>query len=196
MLRNVVWSDIPEYNDPLYAYNVFLDKFTNIYNSCFPLKKITTSNNKPRKPWLLKGLLKSIKRKSKLYHRYVNNPSVSNENTYKRFKNKLNHLLRMAKRECYENQIKYAESNIKHTWKILNELINRKKNQRSYPLILLSTTVIFPTPWRLLIIFVNILQILDQIYLTVSTSQPAVSVRILPEIWSTRCILIWSQILR
>lgn len=195
-LRNVVWSDIPEYNDPRYAYSVFLDKFTNIYNSCFPLKKITNSKNKPRKPWLSKGLLMSIKRKSKLYHRYVNNPSVPNEITYKRFKNKLNHLLRIAKREYYENQIKYAESNIKHTWKILNEVINRKKNQRSYPPILLSTTVIFPTPWRLLIIFVNILQILDQIYLTVSTSHPGVSIRILPQIWLTRCILIWSQTLR
>ena len=34
-LRNTVWSDIPGYNDPQYAYSVFLDKFTNTYNSCF-----------------------------------------------------------------------------------------------------------------------------------------------------------------
>ena len=104
-----------------------------MYNSCFPLKKITNSNNKPRKPWLSKGLLKSIKRKSKLCRRYINNPSVANENTYKRFKNKLNHLLRIAKREYYENQIKYAETNTKHTWKILKEVIKRKKESKKLP---------------------------------------------------------------
>jgi hypothetical protein len=36
-LRNIVWSDISGYNDPRYAYSVFLDKFTNTYNSCFSL---------------------------------------------------------------------------------------------------------------------------------------------------------------
>ena len=90
-------------------------------NFCFPL-------NKTRKPWLSKGLLKSIKRKSKLYKRFLNYPSPANENTYKRFKSKLIHLLWIAKRKIYENQLKCA----KNTWKILNEVINWKKEPSDF----------------------------------------------------------------
>ena len=133
VLRNVTWSNIPGYNDPRYAYSVFLDKYTDIYNFCFPLKKIKNTKNKTRKPWLSKGLLKSIKRKGKLYKYFLNYPSPANENTYKRFKNKLTHLLRIAKRKFYENQLKCAETNTKNTWKILNEVINRKKESNKLP---------------------------------------------------------------
>jgi hypothetical protein len=132
-LRNIVWSDIPGYNDPQYAYSVFLDKFTNTYNSCFPLKKIKISKHKSRKPWVSKGLLKSIKRKNKLYRKYMNQPCNSNENNYKTFKNKLNHLLRIAKRMYYEKQLERVKTNTKNTWKILNEVINRKKAIKRSP---------------------------------------------------------------
>ena len=110
------------------------------------IEKNNQLKKQTKKTLALEGSFKVKEEEQTIYHRYVNNPSVPNENTYKRFKNKLNHLLRIAKREYYENQIKYAQSNIKHTWKILNEVINRKKHQRNYPPILLSTTVIFPTP--------------------------------------------------
>ena len=64
VLRNVTWSNIPGYNDPRYAYSVFLDKFTDMYNFCFPLKKIKNTNNKTRNPWLSKGLLSQSREKA------------------------------------------------------------------------------------------------------------------------------------
>jgi archaellum biogenesis ATPase FlaH len=109
---------------------VFLDKFTNTYNSCFPLKKIKISKHKSRKPWVSKGLLKSIKRKNKLYRKYMNQPCNSNENIYKTFKNKLNHLLQIAKLMYYEKQLEHVRTNTKNTWKILKEVINTKKAMR------------------------------------------------------------------
>ena len=48
-------------------------------------------------PWLTKGLLKSIRRKAKLYKKFPKNPNVGNEKVYRTFKNKLNHLTRIAK---------------------------------------------------------------------------------------------------
>ena len=51
-----------------------------------------------RKPWFTKGLAKSVKKKSMLYKRFLNNPNSSNENVYKSYKNKFTHSLRVAKR--------------------------------------------------------------------------------------------------
>ena len=46
---------------------------------------------------------------------------------YKRYKNKLTCLLRNTKKNYYEKKIEHAKSNMKDTWKILNEVLNRKK---------------------------------------------------------------------
>ena len=75
----------------------------------------------------------SIKQKSKLYRRYLNIPSYANEISYKNYKNKLNHSLRIAKRLYYEKQLESAISNIENTWMILNEIINRKKRSTKLP---------------------------------------------------------------
>ena len=63
----------------------------------------------------------------------MNQPCNSNENNYKTFKNKLNHLLRIAKRMYYEKQLERVKTNTKNTWKILNEVINRKKAIKRLP---------------------------------------------------------------
>ena len=58
-LKSTDWSQIPGYHDPKICYERFLSKFSQIYNTCFPLKKLKRKNQL-RKPWLSKGLLKSV----------------------------------------------------------------------------------------------------------------------------------------
>ena len=137
-LRNIVWSDLPKYNNPKHAYGSFLNKFNETFNYCFPLKKVNAFKYGFRKPWLSKGLWKSIKRKNKLFKK-----SVINENVHKKFRNKLNHLLRIAKRKYYEGKLENAKSNTKNTWKILNEVLNKKRRPRNYPPNLQLTIKIF-----------------------------------------------------
>ena len=57
------------------------------------------------KPWLSKGLLKSIRTKNKLYKQYLTNRSPHYEIRYKNYNNKLNHSLRIAKRTYYEKKV-------------------------------------------------------------------------------------------
>ena len=71
--------------------------------------------------------VRSIKTKNKLYKKYLQVPTVDNALLYKRYKNKLNHTLRLAKRRYYEKKLEDAKSNTHATWKILNKLLNRKK---------------------------------------------------------------------
>jgi len=48
-----------------------------------PLKRVTRKQRRFKKPWLTKALLKSIKRKSDLYKKYLRVPSVVNAPLYK-----------------------------------------------------------------------------------------------------------------
>ena len=68
-----------------------------------------------------------------LYQSLLNNPNSSNESAYKSYKNKLTHSLRVAKRFYYEKQIEKLKSNVKATWKVLNEILNRNKGKRGLP---------------------------------------------------------------
>ena len=104
-LRNTNWLELQDFNDPKHAYGSFLDKFTNIFNSCFPLEKKRASRFTLKKPWLSKGLLKSIKRKNYLYKKYLTTPNHENESLYKKYKNKLTHSLHIAKRRYFEEKL-------------------------------------------------------------------------------------------
>ena len=44
-------------NDPNTAYNIFIDKYTGLFDACFPFKTIKgKALNSFRKPWLTKSL--------------------------------------------------------------------------------------------------------------------------------------------
>ena len=81
------------------------------------------------KPWLSKGLLKSLRSKNQLYKQFLRNPSVANEAHYKNYKNKLNYSLRIAKKSFYEKKLNEVKSNTRATWRLLNEILNRKTSK-------------------------------------------------------------------
>ena len=49
------------------------------------------------------------------------------ETFYKTYKNKSNHSLRISKRLYYEKKLENCKSNNRATWKLLNEIICKKK---------------------------------------------------------------------
>ena len=131
-LGSINWSQLKYYDDPYNSYNTFLAKYTEIYNNCFPLRRIKIKHHKIDKPWLSKGLLRSIKMKNKLYKQYISDPTLANEISYKRYKNKLTHSLRIAKSLYYTKRLENEKSNIKSTWKTLNEVINKKRSKLKF----------------------------------------------------------------
>ena len=97
------------------------------------MKKVNTKKCTLVKPWITKALLKSIRKKNTLYKCFLNNPTPQRENLYKCYKNRLNHTLRLAKRLYYGKNIEEAKSNIKSTWRILNEVLNNKSKKQNLP---------------------------------------------------------------
>ena len=58
-------------SNPNEAYEYFLKVFSGIYNLAFPLKTFSVKRKTLQNPWMTKGLLKSSKRKEKLYEKLV-----------------------------------------------------------------------------------------------------------------------------
>ena len=112
------WDLIYSIDDPDLSYNSFLSIFKRHYNACFPFKKHTI--HAPRKDWCSPGIVNSCRTKSKLYKKYIKNPTTANKHNYVLFRNRLNSVIRIAKKNYYSNL--FQHSNIKETWACINTL--------------------------------------------------------------------------
>ncbi len=110
------------------SYSNFIKKFNELFDKCIPLKKKSSQprKGKPHSPWISSSLLKSIKRKNILYKKSLKKPTETNVENYKRYRNKLNTLLRVAKRNHYANLLDMEKNNMRNTWKIINSIIRHK----------------------------------------------------------------------
>ena len=127
------WSEVYNSIETNEAYDALVNKFCLIYNNCFPLcRPNRKAISKIEKPWITDALLKSIKRKNKLYKRFLSNPNTYNNQKYKTYKNKLTHLLKISKLRYYESKINNTSNNIKQTWKLINEVINKRNSKPKF----------------------------------------------------------------
>jgi len=90
--------------------------------------------------------LKSSIKKNKLYRKFLQYPTPHNCDTYKQYKNKFTHILRIAKKNYYSYQLKESASNIKSTWNIINELLNNKKSSAKIPTNFIKDGISFTNP--------------------------------------------------
>ena len=127
------WEEIVQIDNPETAYNNFMDKLKTIWHkSANPeVKNKETKTSTYSKPWITTGFLVSLKAKNKLYKQFLKNPSITNEEKYKKYRNKFNNLKRIAKKRYYELQVDEAKNNMKQTWNIINELIGKKSKQNA-----------------------------------------------------------------
>ena len=128
-LTNMHWTSVYECSDCQSAYSLFHECFMTCYNECFPLRSFRISTYRGRKSWLTQGLKVSIKMKNKLLVRSRKTPSVMNIKKYKIYRNKLNHLLRYVERRHYDSILQLNKHNLRKTWMIIKEVINKKKHE-------------------------------------------------------------------
>jgi hypothetical protein len=139
-IEHLSWEGTISSNNPCESFNQFSMLFTSSYEKNFPIKrpKVKMNINKHRSPWMTKCVLKSIKKKNKLYKKYLSDSSKINENVYKKYKNKLNHVIRLSKKNYYEQELTKYKHDSKMMWKTLNEIINRKQRKRKSQMNLLT----------------------------------------------------------
>ena len=125
-MRLTNWQTVLNTIEPQLAYSSFQNMFMQCSDSCFPIKRMQ-SVYKSRKPWLSNGLIKSIKTNNQLYVKYLRRPTLTNRLLYKQFRNKLNMLMRRVEREYYDKELLIHKNNLRKSWEIIKDVINKNK---------------------------------------------------------------------
>ena len=105
------------------------------------MRKALRKENKLRcRPWLTRGLLKSIQIKNKMYNNFRKKRDTSQNHRYKIYRNLLNRLIKQEKVDYYHNVLNDNKNNSKKVWNIVNELVCNRKQKNSGPTKILTDT--------------------------------------------------------
>ena len=80
-----------------------------------------------KEKWITAGLLKSRLTKIDLSKKCIQVPSPENNSKFKAYRNLYNKILRESKKLFFSRQLQSNANNLKKTWEILNEAINKRK---------------------------------------------------------------------
>ena len=98
------------------------------------------SRSSAKKPWVTQGLVKCINRKNRLHKLFCQKRTESVEIKYKKYRNKLNEILRTARKKYYCDLLTKNKHNIRKVWQIINDLMC-KKNKKNFPLYFMKNNV-------------------------------------------------------
>ena len=126
-LNSINWYKIQKINCPNEAYDEFIKTFSSCYEVSFPKVKIKIKSKSFLSPWITKGLIKSSKKKQKLYNNFLKHKTYKNEKKYKTYKNLFETLKLKSKKNYYAKLINKYKNNIKKTWQVIKEIIGKTK---------------------------------------------------------------------
>ena len=127
VLQETDWSDIFNIPGTQSCFNTFHGKLVSLLNKSFPKVRIKKRYNN-RKPWLSDALRNSIKLKNKLYYKYKKISSMYNETCYKSYKQIVQKTLNAAEKQYYHELVTQNKDNMKKSWGIIKDIINKNKN--------------------------------------------------------------------
>ena len=129
-LINISWENLLiDNNDIDTNFNIFIEKFSQLYDKHFPIKNKKISSKRMKTPWLTSGLLTSIKRKNNMF-KELKLGRVSQQE-YTVYRNKVNALLRLTKRKYYIDVFSSFRKSTKKQWQTINSLSNKTKRNKS-----------------------------------------------------------------
>ena len=117
LLSNTNWGAL-EGREPQSYYDEIFSKLDCAFNGAFPCVK-SRPKMKKDPPWFSKSLAVSSRHKTKLYRKYLKEPSLANKTKFRTYSNKFNHLVAHAKKSYYCNQIDSYKGNVKKVWEIV-----------------------------------------------------------------------------
>lgn len=125
------WENVYTAGDVHESYDNFISIITVRYNDCCPVRKVSIGSKKVDKPWITNGLRNACKKENQLYLNFIKNRTFETEQKYKRYKNKLTSILRCREEQYYTDLLKSHKYNTRETWKVLNGIIKKKRNNNS-----------------------------------------------------------------
>ena len=125
--------------DPNINYTILENIIKSAHEKHFPLKEVRFNKYKHKiAPWITYGILNSMKFRDKLYVKWKkSDPSTLNyqlqENSFKSYCSILQKTVRLAKSQYYFNKFQHYKTDMKKTWKQINEIMQKKKKTPDLP---------------------------------------------------------------
>jgi len=123
------WNNVYSSIDPNQAFNNFTATFECIFNTVCPIITSEVKKKELKNPWMTSNLIKSSKRKQKLYIKFLKSKNDGDEQIYKAYKQFFQKNIRQAKIKYYSNQLNKNKLDIKKTWSIINEVSGKEKKK-------------------------------------------------------------------
>ena len=105
----------------------FIDWMNSILNSFFPIKTKQLGNKNIRNPWLSNKLLLCI-RKRHAFYKLMKEGRLS-QAFYNRYRNLVTFAIKQSKKKYYNNAFIAAKNSIQGTWRIINDLLDRRSKE-------------------------------------------------------------------
>ena len=127
-LALVLWEEVLTSNDLNCNFDAFLKKFSQLYNTHFPVVTKTLSHKRLSHPWVTPFLVNALNNKSISYTNFKS--GLISWDEYKRVRNQTNAILKATKRSYYINLFNNFKSNTKKLWETLNKLTKSNHSER------------------------------------------------------------------
>ena len=125
-LRNFDWNNIKNYDCVEGAFNEFSASLKRIFDQSCPFKIMKIKKLDLSKPYITRNIKELIKEKHKMQRLYNKFP-ITYGKQYKHLRNRVNSQIRAAKANYFKTVLRNNTNNCKQTWKVINELLGRKR---------------------------------------------------------------------
>lgn len=126
-VNKICWDELYTRQDINEATSFFINKISKCVISASKQEKINKKHVKLT-PWITAGILTSIRNRNKLHRRLVANPNnVQLKSQYKRYRNKLTNIIKIAKNNYFGSKIQSVRSDSGKVWKIINKSLGNVK---------------------------------------------------------------------
>jgi hypothetical protein len=127
------------HDDPNNNYNILNNVIQTALDKHMPTKYMKYKKHKHKKSdWITSGIIRSIKFRDKLYQRLRATPTTDTlYNTFKTNLRTYNCILKQSIRKAnvnyYKSSFQKYKDDMKNTWNVIKEIINKSKSKSDYP---------------------------------------------------------------
>ena len=106
------------------SFDSFSQWISNTTNTYFPVKTKHIGEKNKKNPWITDGLINCIKKRHKFY-KEMKSGLISKE-FYSRYRNFVSFAIKASKKRYYNNAFIAATKDVKGTWQLINNLLDRQ----------------------------------------------------------------------
>ena len=113
------------------AYNLFIDRYISLFNSCFPFRKRKRIIKLEKvRPWFTDELKELNDEKQRNYFLHINNKRNTHlKLNYNKSRNVYFRKVKAAKREYYQKHLNAVRNDVKGSWKVINSVLGRNSTK-------------------------------------------------------------------